>query len=38
MPEARPGNPTGILAVKLDRDGNPWGGNMFQGSIFKFDR
>ena len=38
VPEARPGNPTGILAVKLDRDGNPWGGNMFQGSIFKFDR
>ncbi len=38
VPEARPGNPTGILALKLDRDGNPWGGNMFQGSIFKFDR
>lgn len=38
VPEARPGNPTGILAVKLDRDGNPWGGNMFQGSIFRFDR
>ena len=34
VPEARPGNPTGTLAVKLDRDGNPWGGNMFQGSIF----
>ena len=38
MPEARPGNPTGTLAVHLDRDGNPWGGNMFQGAIFKFDR
>jgi virginiamycin B lyase len=38
VPEARPGNPTGILALKLDRDGNSWGGNMFQGSIFKFDR
>ncbi len=38
VPEARPGNPTGILALKLDRDGNPWGGNMFQGSIFRFDR
>ena len=38
VPEARPGNPTGILALRLDRDGNPWGGNMFQGSIFKFDR
>ncbi len=38
VPEARPGNPTGILALKLDREGNPWGGNMFQGSIFKFDR
>ena len=38
VPEARPGNPTGTLALKLDRDGNPWGGNMFQGSIFKFDR
>ena len=38
VPEARPGNPTGILALRLDGDGNPWGGNMFQGSIFKFDR
>jgi streptogramin lyase len=38
VPEARPGNPTGILALHLDRDGNPWGGNMFQGAIFKFDR
>ena len=38
VPEARPGHPTGILALRLDRDGNPWGGNMFQGSIFKFDR
>ena len=38
VPEARPGNPTGILALRLDKDGNPWGGNMFQGSIFKFDR
>ena len=38
VPEARPGNPTGILALKLDRDGNSWGGNMFQGSIFRFDR
>ena len=38
VPEARPGNPTGILALPLDKDGNPWGGNMFQGSIFKFDR
>ncbi|MEO2194819.1 MAG: carboxypeptidase regulatory-like domain-containing protein [bacterium] len=38
VPEARPGNPTGILALRLDRDGNPWGGNMFQGAIFKFDR
>ena len=38
VPEARPGNPTGILALKLDRDGNPWGGNMFQGSIFRYDR
>lgn len=38
VPEARPGNPTGILALKLDQDGNPWGGNMFQGSIFRFDR
>ena len=37
VPEARPGNPTGILALRLDRDGNPWGGNMFQGAIFKFD-
>jgi streptogramin lyase len=37
VPEARPGNPTGILALRLDRDGNPWGGNMFQGSIFRFD-
>ena len=38
VPEARPGNPTGILALRLDKDGNPWGGNMFQGAIFKFDR
>ena len=38
VPAARPGNPTGTLAVHLDRDGNPWGGNMFQGAIFKFDR
>ncbi len=38
VPEARPGNPTGILALRLDRDGNPWGGNMFQGAIFKFNR
>ena len=37
VPEARPGDPTGILALRLDRDGNPWGGNMFQGAIFKFD-
>ena len=31
VPEARPGNPTGILAVHLDRDGNPWGGNIVPG-------
>ena len=37
VPEARPGNPTGILAVHLDGEGNPWGGNMFQGAVFKFD-
>ncbi len=26
VPEARPGQPTGILALRLDRDGNPGGG------------
>ncbi|MEE2638424.1 MAG: hypothetical protein VYE68_14480, partial [Acidobacteriota bacterium] len=36
--EARPRQPTGILALRLDRDGNPWGGNMFQGAAFRFDR
>ena len=31
--EARPRQPTGILALRLDQDGNPWGGNMFQGGL-----
>ena len=38
MPESKPGFPTGSLGLRSDRDGNLWLGNMYQATIFKFDR
>ena len=33
----KPGFPTGLLALRSDRDGNLWLGNMYQATIVKFD-
>jgi virginiamycin B lyase len=33
----KPGFPTGSLALRTDRDGNLWLGNMYQARIVKFD-
>jgi streptogramin lyase len=38
MAESKPGFPTGSLGLRTDRDGNLWLGNMYQATIFKFDR
>ncbi len=38
IPEHKPGYPTGLLALRDDRDGNLWLGNMYQAAIVKFDR
>jgi virginiamycin B lyase len=35
---AKPEWPTGVLALRPDREGNLWLGNMYQASIAKFDR
>lgn len=35
---SKPAFPTGVLALRSDRDGNLWLGNMYQASIAKFDR
>jgi streptogramin lyase len=35
--EHKPGFPTGLLALRSDRDGNLWLGNMYQATIVKFD-
>jgi streptogramin lyase len=35
---AKPGFPTGFLALRTDRDENLWMGNMYQATIVKFDR
>ncbi len=37
VPEHKPGYPTGFLALRSDRDGNLWLGNMYQATIVKFD-
>jgi len=34
---SKPGFPTGFLALRTDREGNLWMGNMYQASIVKFD-
>jgi streptogramin lyase len=34
----KPGFPTGSLALRTDREGNLWLGNMYQATIVKFDR
>ena len=34
---SKPDYPTGVLALRGDRDGNLWLGNMYQASIAKFD-
>lgn len=38
LPIAKPEFPTGVLALRNDRDWNPWVGNMYQASIARFDR
>jgi streptogramin lyase len=38
VPRLKPGLPTGILALRFDRDENLWLGMQFQGGIAKFDR
>ena len=38
IPRLKPKMPTGILALRLDRDQNLWMGMQFQGGIAKFDR
>ena len=38
IPTLKPDAPTGILAVRFDRDENIWMGMQFQGGIAKFDR
>ena len=34
----KPGFPTGSLALRTDREGNLWLGNMYQATLVKFDR
>ncbi len=36
--EHKPGFPTGTLALRTDREGDLWLGNMYQATITKFDR
>ena len=36
--EHKPGYPTGSLALRTDRAGNLWLGNMYQATLVKFDR
>ncbi|MBV8835011.1 MAG: carboxypeptidase regulatory-like domain-containing protein, partial [Alphaproteobacteria bacterium] len=36
-PEAKPGFPTGSLALELDEDGNFWLATMFQSGLVRFD-
>jgi virginiamycin B lyase len=38
VPRLKPNLPTGILALRFDRDENLWMGLQFQGGIAKFDR
>jgi streptogramin lyase len=38
VPEHKPGYPTGFLALRSDRAGDLWLGNMYQATIVKFDR
>ena len=38
MPEHKPGYPTGLLGLRIDKAGNLWLGNMYQATIVKFDR
>ena len=38
VPELKPGQATGSLGLRPDKDGNLWLGMMFQGGIAKFDR
>jgi streptogramin lyase len=35
---SKPGFPTGSLALRTDREGNLWLGNMYQATMVKFDR
>jgi streptogramin lyase len=37
IPIAKPDYPTGVLALRADRDGILWFGNMYQASIGRFD-
>lgn len=37
LKEHKPGYPTGSLALRTDRDGNLWLGNMYQATMVKFD-
>lgn len=37
MPMHKPGFPTGSLALRTDRAGNLWLGNMYQATMVKFD-
>ena len=38
VPRLKPGSPTGILALRFDKDENLWMGMQFQGGIAKFDK
>jgi len=38
VPRLKSGSPTGILALRFDKDENLWMGMQFQGGIAKFDR
>jgi streptogramin lyase len=38
IPRLKQGSPTGILALRFDRDENLWMGMQFQGGIAKFDK
>jgi virginiamycin B lyase len=38
VPRLKPLSPTGILALRFDRDENLWLGMQFQGGVAKFDR
>lgn len=38
VPILKPNQPTGLEGLRLDPDGNPWIGMMFQGALAKFDR